>query len=292
MEIPDIPLKEIQLHDDDKKCAPGYNFTDGSCIPLKVLNNLAIAYNEYYSNDQIKLYKSTYYLLAPEKYKRYLTYSLTKRLHDVSENQKDWFNQEFAKNVPQTPDDFLKPYGPEGQYEWLSTVDINKIMEQYERLYPEFLYLGTVPKDFEKLDLNYNKFSPLDFNKMRNKFVGAVINLDNHDQDGSHWVALVLDYINSKIYFFDSYGTEPPQEIIEYMRKVAANMKFVNGHVDVDYSKLRHQYKYSECGVYSTYFILALLQKEKTFNDFNTIEIPDEIIHKKRDQYLIRPNQL
>ena len=33
---------------------------------------------------------------------------------------------------------------------WLSTIDINKVMEQYEEAYPKFQYLGANPIDFDK----------------------------------------------------------------------------------------------------------------------------------------------
>ena len=34
--------------------------------------------------------------------------------------------------------------------EWLSTLDINKVMAQYEEAYPKFQYLGANPIDFDQ----------------------------------------------------------------------------------------------------------------------------------------------
>lgn len=44
----------------------------------------------------------------------------------------------------------------------------------------------------------------------------AVVNLDNSDGPGTHWVAYFK--INSNVYYFDSFGNlRPPQELIMYL---------------------------------------------------------------------------
>ena len=34
-----------------------------------------------------------------------------------------------------------------------------------------------------------------------------MFNLDNHDEDGSHWVSFFCDFDRNAIYYFDSYDT-------------------------------------------------------------------------------------
>ena len=46
----------------------------------------------------------------------------------------------------------FRPEGPQGRFEWLSTLDINKVLYQYEEKYPDFKFLGAVPLDFIELD--------------------------------------------------------------------------------------------------------------------------------------------
>ena len=85
-------------------------------------------------------------------------------------------------------------------------------MHQYEHKYKDFIYLGTVPVDFDELEHLGIKDLPLDkLYQDGKKKLGMVINLDEHWQSGSHWVAFYTDL--NKIYFFDSNGHKPEKEL-------------------------------------------------------------------------------
>ena len=45
---------------------------------------------------------------------------------------------------PKTPKSWYK-----NNTEWLSTIDIEKVLNQYEDLYPDFQFIGAVPIDFD-----------------------------------------------------------------------------------------------------------------------------------------------
>ena len=123
------------------------------------------------------------------------------------------------------------------------------------------------------MKLSYFNISDLDFDKQikkNKKRLGMVINLDEHDKSGSHWVGLFTDLVKKQLYFFDSYGHKPDKQIKTFMKKVA---KYFNkdidlsesinrGDHDIKYNKIRHQYKGSECGVYSMNFIIRLLEEK------------------------------
>ena len=48
-----------------------------------------------------------------------------------------------------------------------------------------------------------------------NKKETAIINLDDKDSDGSHWVC--FKKINNRINYFDSFGNlKPPKELVQY----------------------------------------------------------------------------
>ena len=47
--------------------------------------------------------------------------------------------------------------------------------------------------------------------------------------------------------------------------------------MDINYNKVRHQYKYSECGVYSINFILRLLKGESFDNICSNITTDAQI---------------
>ena len=49
----------------------------------------------------------------------------------------------------------------------------------------------------------------------------------------------------------------------------------------------RHQYKGSECGVYSINFIERMLNGDK-FEDISNSKIPDDVINKKRNIYFYK----
>jgi len=46
-----------------------------------------------------------------------------------------------------------------------------------------------------------------------------------------------------------------------------------------------HQYKNTECGVYSLYFIISMLKESKSYNFFKIKKIKDDKIHKYRRKF-------
>jgi hypothetical protein len=184
------------------------------------------------------------------------------------------------------------PEGPTGKFEWLNTVNINDVMSQYEQHYPQFKFFGAVPIDFDELpslgikNIDYDEL--IEQNKTK---LGFIFNLDEHWQSGSHWVAMYADIIEGVYIYFDSYGTLPERRIQALMKRMALHRKNKMGKdkLLVDYNKNRHQYKNSECGVYSINFILRMLKGE-TFYDIEDSKVPDDIINKCRNSYFKNAN--
>ena len=54
-------------------------------------------------------------------------------------------------------------------------------------------------------------------NKPRKKECGIINLADSDDSKGTHWVAYYKNNNNLKVYF-DSYGIQPPLELIEYLK--------------------------------------------------------------------------
>jgi hypothetical protein len=183
----------------------------------------------------------------------------------------------------------FRPSGPNGQFTWLNTVDINKVMDQYQTKYSEFKFLGAVTIDFDELDSLGIK--DLDFKKLTSEGktkIGVIFNLDEHYKSGSHWVASYADLKKGKVYFYDSYAVEPEKRIRKFMRRVVGAIKDIYGksenQIDVRHNKVRHQFKNSECGVFSLSFILRSLQG-KTFDEIANSGVNDEEINKCRQVY-------
>jgi hypothetical protein len=278
-------------NEEDRKCAPGVKFDAGSCVTLSVLIEMANAYNKDAGDAKIKMYPKLD-TLNPRKYKKYLLSEFNKRMGDKCDSQKCWSEQTFVDQMKMSARNELQKYtfrpdGPEGRFEWLNTLNINDVMYQSEKTYPDFKFLGTVPIDFDNFErfgfksLNYKKL--LESGKSK---IGAVFNLDKHNEPGSHWVAMYSDIKKGEIYFFDSYGVRPDKRIRAFMRRVESFCSTGLGlkNVKVDYNKVRHQYQNSECGVYSINFIKRLLRGD-TFEEICNSKIPDEKINKCRNVY-------
>ena len=53
------------------------------------------------------------------------------------------------------------------------------------------------------------------YRKKINIIVRGIVNLENSNQSGSHWVAYYKN--NNKKYYFDSFGNAPPKELVKYL---------------------------------------------------------------------------
>lgn len=295
------------MSNQDNKCAPNKEYTDGSCFTLDDLKKISIAFNNFIKKNNIN--KKSINIVNDKKA---LLIQLTNNLEDVCSDQICWLKQDFIKEL--SDKNILKftfrPDGPEGKFEWLNTLHINNTMAQYEKKYKDFKFFGAVPIDFD--DLPYLGIKDINFDKLyqNNKTkLGFIFNLDEHWQSGSHWVSMYADLKNNKIYYFDSYGKRPEKRIRNFVKRISkwcynksyctnscseintsdSYMNFdrknrIEKKLNVDYNHNRHQYKNSECGVYSLNFILRLLNGN-TYEDISHNKILDDEINKCRDVY-------
>ena len=298
----------------DAKCAPHLSREHGSCITLVLLIEMAIAYNKLNTN-KIKLYtklEST----DRKKYKKYLLREF-KKIYPKCKTQVCWLTQPFIQKLKTIARDELqkytfRPVGPSSDNTWLNTININETMEQYQKVYPDFYYLGTVPRDFLELP-NYDhspKFYKLLLKNGINR-VGIIYNTDKHNQSGQHWNAAYCDFKRGEIRFYDSYGVPPNEEVQNHMRlldnfikqnceKITKVSILKNDHnqmlkykkqqpaqcniITTGHNAIRHQYKNSECGVYSMNFIIRMLKGE-SFDEICNSKIKDDHIQICRETY-------
>ena len=188
--------------------------------------------------------------------------------------------------------EYLRPKMPESWKsdpdKWLNSNDISYVMEQYEDAYPNFEFMGPHPIDFAAPD-PYTKDGKCLINEMceirvtnalsqGTESIGVIYNLDPHFKGGSHWVAVYIDLKNHKTYYFDSYAIEPPKQIATFMKWLttqdSAMKLFYNGN--------RFQRGGSECGMYSMYFILRMLEGDD-FQAFSRTKPPDSFMLDLRD---------
>jgi hypothetical protein len=318
-------MNNIELNTTDKveidmKCAPSKKYLDGSCFTLDSLINIASNYNKKNPNKiDLNLSKSE------------LVSELEKRLKNKCSDQTCWLRLDVVKelNNVDIETNTFRPKGPSKKYEWLSTSHINDVIDQYQSVNSNFIFLGAVPLDFE--DLPVLGISQLNFANLESKGktkIGLVINLDEHWKDGSHWVGLFSDLEKNQIYYFDSLGKKPLKRTRKFINKIAKYMYFkkygqnlpindilqklkninkiggkntkhidsthyiknlLDGNFDIRYNHIQHQFDNSECGVYSINFIIRLVSGESFDTIINNIT-KDEQMNLNRKEYFRNVN--
>lgn len=277
------------------KCAPGKQFEDGSCISLDLLIEMAKAYNTHNKNSRIELNQKME-MLNRSKYKLYLLDQFKEKLKaSCGENQVCWTEQSYINYMNNESQKELqaftfRPKGPKGKFEWLNTLNINDVMNQYQVKYTDFKFLGAVPIDFDNIYKNIRKINIKALQSEGIYKIGIVFNLDESWKSGSHWVALFTNTRNGEIYYFDSYGIRPEFRIRKLVRRIAnqiIELKNCNlNDIKVEYNDIRHQYGDSECGMYSLNFIERMLDGE-TFDEICHSKVPDAVVNSKRKEYFI-----
>lgn len=272
-----------------KFCSPSVKKDSNlTCFNKSSLIKIAKAWNKKNPNDKIKIQSSSVNSLWNK---------IRKKLKKQCENEWCWSQQDFVKDLKDKEiSSTFKPRKPKNwnanKNEWLSTIDIENVIKQYEKKYRTFRFIGAVPIDFdEKYGLGQcivNELCKINLHKlMQSKIfnIGIVFNLDKHDEDGSHWVAMFIDLNKNGIYYFDSYGEPEPKEVKRLAERLLEQAREL-GKDNMEYrvNNVRHQYKNSECGIYSINFIVEML-RGTNFEEFINDKIDDLNMNKKRDFY-------
>jgi len=203
-------------------------------------------------------------------------------------NEKCWIDTLF-KNKNKTyklKKNLFAPVSPitwkKNKTEWLSSIDITNVMDQYEKKYPNFKFLGPSPIDFD-LKKSFNqcvwneicKFNLKNYLQKGKSKIGIIFNTDPHYKGGAHWVCLFIDLELKYIYFFDSTGDDPQNEIQKLVKKIQQQANNLNINLKYLQNKTQHQKGDTECGIYVLVAIILLLKRKREPKDFN-IRIPDK----------------
>jgi hypothetical protein len=278
-------------------CAIGRDNSNDTCFTLDELHKIANDYNDKYP-DQINISPS----------KSDMVTSLTNKLTQFCPDQTCWATLKFLKNNNDNKLSMaFKPKGPGGQFEWLSTTEINECMERFMATYPNFLFIGAVPMDIE--DLNEFGVKSLNYDKLINigkTIIAIIYNLDEHYKPGSHWVAFYIDFKKKQIYYSDSAGKPPEKRIKRLVKKLAEKFYFddtgkkmslplesymnknnpnvIEQQYNIRFNTVQHQFGGSECGVYSINFITRLLRGD-TFDEIHNKRLADKEMNVCRQKY-------
>ena len=178
---------------------------------------------------------------------------------------------------------------------WLSTLDLLRVLKQYERSHPHFKFLGPSPIDYD-YKTSYNqcvwndlcKFKLINYKNKNIHKIGVIFNTDPHTRNGAHWISVFIDTKKNVIYFFDSVGRKAPVQVKKFIDGVIRDSNALGKEMIYDelYNhKMEHQFEDTECGMYSLYFIINMLTKKKRWSHFCKNKITDNAVSKFRNIY-------
>jgi hypothetical protein len=223
-------------------------------------------------------------------------------MKNVCSKETCWLKQHFANDSREKLKDSFAPEHPmkwlKNPNEWLDSNDINKVMKQYEKAYKCFDFMGPTPIDFDKRlygnECVWSELCDFDIGEQMKKGktkIGIIFNTDEHDEPGEHWISMFINLKKQQIYFFDSAGDKPPKEITAFVKKIKEQGSKLGMDFQYDQNHpVEHQYKNTECGVYSLFFIVHMLEDKITGEYLKTHILKDEYMEKFRKVFFNEPN--
>lgn len=198
--------------------------------------------------------------------------------------------------------DLLESFAPESPKEWkknpnewLTSIDIVEVMNQYEKTYKCFEFLGPSPIDFDTHKLfgecvweelcHFNLSKQIKRGKTK---IGIIFNTDPHNKPGEHWISLFINVKKAQIYFFDSTGNKVPTQIKTFVDMVTEQGQSLKPPIHFKFDQnypVEHQYKNTECGIYSIFFLVHMLEDKITGKYLKTHVLKDEYMQKFRKVY-------
>ena len=225
---------------------------------------------------------------------------LAQFLGNVCNKESCWLKQKGVFGVIEN--DMVDSFAPESPpewkknpNEWLSSIDIIDVMKQYEKAYKCFDFIGPSPIDFDTRKLygecvwnelcNFNVADQVKNGKTK---IGIILNTDPHNEPGQHWISLFINIVKKQIFFFDSTGDKPPKEVITFINRIKEQGSKLSPKIVFKYDSsegVEHQYGNTECGIYSLYFIVHMLEDKTTSHYLKTHILRDNYINKFRKIY-------
>lgn len=271
------------------QCSPNPEKNNFSCFSNKDLFGLRDRWNMRHPDVEIK-----------SNDPKEIWTQLKSYLSNVCNKETCWLKQNFVSDkerkellnafAPLSPEEWKK-----NPHEWLSSVDILQVMKQYEHAYKCFEFLGPSPIDYDTRMLygecvfeEICSFNLADQIKNGKTKVGIIFNTDTHNNPGKHWISLFINIKKGNIFFFDSAGDKIPANINKFVKNVKkqglALSTPINFNFDQNYP-VEHQYGNTECGIYSLYFIVHMLEDKTTAAYLKSHIITDEYVNKFRKIY-------
>jgi hypothetical protein len=192
----------------------------------------------------------------------------------------------------------IKPEAIVDDESWLSTELITRSCEDDMDAYKEYVFMGAEPRDFSDCKVSplcrFNHKKHMDNGETK---LGFVFNTDPHDEDGEHWISMFMDLKGHNlpgepaIYYFDSYGRKPIDEIQELIDKTRGTCEETGKPMRYFYNDHPFQKGGAQCGMYAIHFLKEMV-KGTSFEDYLNLKPCSELMIQKRYEYFMNPNDL
>ena len=270
-------------------CSPALNKKSYTCYSDENLHKMRDIWNARHPDQTINTNDS----------KEIWTY-LKKVYNRICNKESCWIKQ-LAKGT-KMEEELLNSFAPESPEEWkknptewLSSVDIVEVMSQYEKTYKCFEFLGPSPIDYDTHKLygecvwdelcHFNLAQQIKKGKTK---IGIIFNTDPHNKPGEHWISLFVNIKKGEIFFFDSVGDKAPNQINKFVNMVKKQGDKLKTPIYFKFDQnypVEHQYKNTECGIYSIFFIVHMLEDKITSEYLKTHVLKDEYMQNFRKIY-------
>lgn len=286
-------------------CSPDrseYHQKLNTCLTFPELVTLGSAYNMIVREEQNQMYKKIN--KSDFSSSRRLLNALNDRFSKVCPSKEEgkkgkeyqdqcWLEQPIiklkAKDLYDTLQNRFRPLMPiswkTNKNHLLNTFDILKVLKQYEKKYDDFEFLGVYPLNFMEKDKQDTSMCVIgdichlqikrhitDGKEFKKRQFALVHNMDPHDQPGSHWVALYINIDSTDPRFgfgyYDSYGYDESYQVQKLYRTVVDQLRQSKMKIPpfIKNTK-RHQYKNTECGMFSIVFVILCLENKVKIKD-------------------------
>lgn len=290
--------KKPKLNNQTKK-----NFIKLSCSPEN--HNKSLNSFTCYSNEDLHKLRDIWNARHPDRpiqtNDTKEIWTTIKSYYNKSCNKESCWIKQMVKNsklekelmdsfAPESPEDWKK-----NPNEWLSSVDIMQVMRQYEKKYKCFDFIGPSPIDYDTHKMHgecvweelchFNLAKQIQKGKTK---IGIIFNTDPHYKGGSHWISLFINIKKGTIFFFDSAGDKIPKQIMKFVDNMIDQGHALKTRINFTFDEnhpIEHQYGNTECGIYSLFFIVHMLEDKITSHYLKTHILKDEYMENFRKVY-------
>lgn len=234
---------------------------DKSCLNVEIINKIVDEYNSL-PNIQSKIDESKPLNEKMKEIKNNLTeqtcsdeWCLSSSRIPLSPKLRTEIKDRFR---PELPRDWINQPN-----KWLNTLDIEASMKQYSKAYPQFNFLSVSPIDFdvkvavyrgsskkECVDEKICKLNVLtELQETPPKiYIGAIFNLDKHNESGSHWTAMFASILLGESYYYDSVANYFPEEVQTLMERITlqGEKAIYDGKLELSNISTRFTFPYSK----------------------------------------------